>query len=246
VTSLGELPPARLTLLDVTPKQLVAMSGGRLNGWVGRPYRRFRYGPGACKIDLVLSGPMPWTSPAARRAGTLHLGGELGDLVESEAAPAQGRVAERPFVLLTQPTVADPTRAPDGVHVVWAYCHVPSGSPFDASARIEQQFDRFAPGWRDLVVHRQVKTAAELASYNPNYVGGDIVGGAMTARQIIARPKLSIHPYDTPLPGVLLCSASTPPGGAVHGMCGWHAAGRAIELLDRPGRAAVTTASASR
>ena len=242
VTRLGDLPPARVTLVDVTPRQLVAMAVEP----AGHPYRRFRYGAGACKVDLVLSGPMPWTAEAARQAGTLHLGGQLPELVESEAAPAQGRVAERPFVLLTQPTVADPTRAPDGTHVLWAYCHVPSGSPFDATARIEAQFDRFAPGWRDLVVHRQTQTAAALAHYNPNYIGGDIVGGAMTPRQIIGRPKLSLRPYDTPLPGVLLCSASTPPGGAVHGMCGWHAAGRALELLERPGRQAVTTALSSR
>jgi phytoene dehydrogenase-like protein len=180
---------------------------------------------------------MPWTSTVAHQAGTLHLGGGTAELVASEAAPPRGRIAEHPFVLVAQPMTADPNRAPDGRHALWAYCHVPHGSPFDASARIERQFDRFAPGWRDLVVARQVRTAVDLAAYNPNYVGGDIVGGAMSARQIIGRPRLSLHPYDTGLPGVFLCSASTPPGGAVHGMCGWHAAGRALQHLARSPRA---------
>jgi phytoene dehydrogenase-like protein len=231
VAGLDELPSTTVTLLDVTPSQLVAMSEGRLAGWAGRAYRRFRHGPGACKVDYVLSGPMPWTSAEARQAGTLHLGGDLRELVASERAPSKGQIPEQPFVLVTQPTVADSTRAPAGTHVLWAYCHVPPGSPFDASARIDAQLDRFAPGWRDLIVARGVRRAVDLERYNPNYVGGDIVGGAMSPRQIVARPRLSLRPYDTPLPGVLLCSASTPPGGAVHGMCGWHAAGRAIELL---------------
>ena len=231
VTSLDELPRAAVTLLDVSPRQVVAMAGGRLDGWAGRSYRRFRYGPGACKVDYVLNGPMPWTAEAARQAGTLHLGGDLAELVASERAPSRGQIPERPFVLVTQPTVADTTRAPAGTHVLWAYCHVPQGSPFDASARIETQLDRFAPGWRDLIVAREVRRAVDLAAYNPNYIGGDIVGGAMTPRQIVGRPRLGLRPYDTPLPGVLLCSASTPPGGAVHGMCGWHAAGRALRML---------------
>jgi phytoene dehydrogenase-like protein len=233
VRRIGDLPPARAVLLDVAPRAAVAMAGGRLDGSAGRALRRFRHGPGACKVDYVLNGPMPWTSTAARQAGTLHLGGSEGALVASEAAPPRGRIADQPFVLVAQPMTADADRAPAGQHALWAYCHVPPASPFDASARIERQFDRFAPGWRDLVVARQVRTAVDLAAYNPNYVGGDIVGGAMSPRQIIGRPRLSLHPYDTGLPGVFLCSASTPPGGAVHGMCGWHAAGRALQHLAR-------------
>lgn len=231
VHSLARLPQASAVLLDVTPRQVVAMADGRLDGWAGRSYRRFRYGPGACKVDYVLSGPMPWTAPAARQAGTLHLGGTMAELIAGEAAPSKGRVPDQPFVLATQPTVADPTRAPTGTHVLWAYCHVPAGSPFDASARIDGQLDRFAPGWRDLVVARQVRTAVDLAAYNPNYIGGDIVGGAMNPQQIVGRPRFTLRPYDTPMAGVFLCSASTPPGGAVHGMCGWHAAGRAMGWL---------------
>ena len=229
VTNLAELPRAAVTLLDVTPRQLVAMAGGRLDGWAGRSYRRFRYGPGACKVDYVLSGPMPWTAEAARQAGTLHLGGDLAELVASERAPSRGQIPERPFVLVTQPTVADTTRAP-GRHPC------PLGllprAPGLAVRRLGPHRGPVRPvtrpGWRDLVVAREVRRAVDLAAYNPNYVGGDIVGGAMTPRQIIGRPRLGLRPYDTPLPGVLLCSASTPPGGAVHGMCGWHAAGRAL------------------
>ncbi len=238
VERLSELPPARAVLLDVGPHQFAALADGQLHPRLERAYRRYRYGPGATKVDYVLSGPMPWIADAARGAGTLHLGGEFPELVASEVAPQRGQISERPFVLATQPTAADPTRAPAGTHVLWAYCHVPPGSDVDASGRIEAQFDRFAPGWRDLVVARQVRTAARLAVDNLNDVGGDIVGGAMTLRQMVARPRLTAWPWDTPLPGVFLCSASTPPGGAVHGMCGWHAAGRALRRLDGPKRMA--------
>ena len=228
VTRLSELPTADVVLLDVSPGQLVTMAEGRLDGWAGRSYRRFRHGPGACKVDYVLSGPMPWTAPEARRAGTLHLGGTLDELIESEAAPGRGQIAERPFVLATQPTVADPTRAPGGAHVLWAYCHVPAGSPFDASGRIEGQLDRFAPGWRDLVVARQVRTAVQLEAYNPNYIGGDINGGIQDLRQLFTRPVARLDPYGTPTRGIYLCSSSTPPGGGVHGMCGVWAARSAL------------------
>lgn len=242
VTELAELPAADAVLLDVSPRQLVAMAGGRLDGWRGRPYRRYRYGWSACKLDYVLSGPMPWTAEPARRAGTVHLGGPLADLVASEAAVQRGGVSAHPYVLVAQATVADPTRAAGGQHTLWAYCHVPNGSPLDATDRIEAQFDRFAPGWRDLVVGRAVRTAPQFEDYNPNAIGGDFAGGSMGGRQLFARPRLTLNPYRTPLPGVWLCSASTPPGAAVHGMCGWHAAGRVLRAAgasgSRPGSAA--------
>ena len=228
VTDLRELPGADAVLLDVSPRQLVALAGGRLDGWRGRPYRRFRYGWSASKLDYVLSGPMPWTAPAARRAGTVHLGGSLAEVAASERAVQCGGVSEHPFVLVAQATVADPTRAPDGRHTLWAYCHVPNASPLDASDAIESQFDRYAPGWRDLVVGRVVRGAKDLAEYNPNLIGGDFAGGSMAGRQLFARPRVALNPYRTPLAGVWLCSASTPPGAAVHGMCGWHAAGRVL------------------
>ena len=229
VTDLRELPAADAVLVDVSPRQLVAMAGGRLDGWRGRAYRRFRYGWSACKVDYVLSGPMPWTAEPARRAGTVHLGGPLADVVASERAVHGGGVSEHPFVLVAQATVADPTRAPEGRHTLWAYCHVPNASPVDATDAIEAQFDRFAPGWRDLVVGRAVRLAPQFAEYNPNAIGGDFAGGSMAGRQLLARPHIALNPYKTPLAGVWMCSASTPPGAAVHGMCGWHAAARVLK-----------------
>lgn len=228
VTQLSELPSADAVLLDVSPRQLVQMAGGGLDGWRGRPYRRYRYGWSACKADYVLSGPMPWSSEPTRRAGTVHVGGTIEDVVASERAVARGNVSEHPYVLVAQATVADPTRAPVGRHTLWAYCHVPNGDPRDATAPIEAQFDRFAPGWRDLVVGRAVRAAPEFEAYNANAIGGDFAGGSMGGRQLFARPRITLNPYRTPLPGVWLCSASTPPGAAVHGMCGWHAAGRVL------------------
>jgi phytoene dehydrogenase-like protein len=236
VEDLRDLGPADAVLADVTPRQLVAMADGRLDGWRGRAYRRYRYGWGASKVDYVLSGPMPWSAEAARRAGTVHLGGTLAEVVASERAVHRGAVPGAPYVLVAQATVADPTRAPAGRHTVWAYCHVPHASPVDATSRMEAQFDRFAPGWRDLVVGRSVRTAPDLADYNPNVIGGDFAGGSMGGRQLVARPRVTLNPYRTPLPGVWLCSASTPPGAAVHGMCGWHAAARVLAATGgRPG-----------
>jgi phytoene dehydrogenase-like protein len=228
VRDLRQLPAADAVLADVSPRQLVAMAGGRLDGWSGRPYRRFRYGWSACKVDYVLSGPMPWTAPAAQRSATLHLGGRAAEVMASEAAVADGGVAARPFVLVAQPMVADPSRGPAGTHTLWAYCHVPNSSPADVSDRIEAQFDRFAPGWRDMVRGRVVRTAPAFAAYNPSAIGGDFAGGSLAGRQLIARPRLALDPYRTPLERVWLCSASTPPGAAVHGMCGWHAAGSVL------------------
>jgi phytoene dehydrogenase-like protein len=236
VTSLDRLPPARAVLLDVTPRQLVALAGDRLPAGRRRALERFRYGPGACKVDWALSGPVPWSAPACREAGTLHVGGTFAEVARSEADVAAGRHPERPFCLVTQPGVVDPSRAPNGQHTLWGYCHVPPSSTVDMADRIEAQIERFAPGFRDLILARSVRTAAQLEQHNPNYVGGDIGGGAETVRQLIARPTLRWNPYRTALPGVYLCSASTPPGGGVHGMCGEWAARTALADLGVPAR----------
>jgi phytoene dehydrogenase-like protein len=183
------------------------------------------------KVDWALSGPIPWKNGEVARAGTVHLGGTFDEIAASERAPWEGRHAERPFVLLVQPTLFDPTRAPPGRHTAWAYCHVPHGSSLDVTDRIEAQVERFAPGFRDLVMARSIMTTADLERYNPNLVGGDITGGAQLLRQVIARPVLSTDPYRTPVKGLYLCSSSTPPGGGVHGMCGYHAATSALKNL---------------
>jgi phytoene dehydrogenase-like protein len=229
--SLDCLPAARAVLLDVTPRQLSAMAGGRLRARHRRALARYRYGPGVCKVDWALSGPVPWQAAACREAGTLHLGGTLTEITRGEAEVAAGRHPERPYCLVAQPGVVDPTRAPAGSHVLWGYCHVPSGSAVDMSGPIEAQIERFAPGFRDLILARSVMTAADMERYNPNYVGGDINGGAGTLLQTFFRPTPRWNPYRTPLPGVYLCSSSTPPGGGVHGMCGYSAARVALADL---------------
>ena len=231
VSSLGELPPARAVLLDLTPSQLIAVAGDRLTGRHQAALRRFRYGPGVCKVDWALSGPVPWQAAACREAGTVHLGGTLAEVAHSEAEVTAGRLPGRPYCIVAQPGVADPTRAPAGQQTLWAYCHVPSGSAVDASGLIEAQIERFAPGFRDLILARSVRTAADLEWYNPNYVGGDINSGAGTLLQTVLRPTPRWNPYRTALPGVYLCSSSTPPGGGVHGMCGVGAARAALADL---------------
>ena len=237
VTSLGDLPPARAVLLDVTPRQFLALAGDRLPAGSRRALQRFRYGPGVCKVDWALSGPVPWQAAACREAGTVHLGGTFAEVAASEADVAAGRHPERPFCLVAQAGVVDPGRAPAGQHTLWGYCHVPSGSAVDMSARIEAQIERFAPGFRDLILARSVRTAADMERYNPNNVGGDIGGGAGTLRQTVLRPTPRWNPYRTALPGVYLCSASTPPGGGVHGMCGaWAARAALADLGLRHGR----------
>ncbi len=224
VRTAADLPPARAVLFDLTPRQVAEIAGPRLAGRARRRYERFRYGPGACKVDYALSGPVPWRSEAARRAGTVHVGGTLEEITLAEAEVAAGRHPERPFVLVAQQSLVDPTRAPTGQHTLWAYCHVPHGSTVDVTDRIEAQIERFAPGFRDLVLARHVTTAMGFEAYNPSYVGGDIAAGAHDGLQLVARPFPSLHPYRTPVPGWFLCGASTPPGAGVHGMCGWHAA----------------------
>jgi phytoene dehydrogenase-like protein len=224
VHSLDELPPARAVLLDVTPRQLVRLAEGRLPERYVKRMERFHYGIGVCKLDWALSAPIPWKAAACAHAGTVHVGGTLEEIATAERMAWQGKHAERPFVFVAQQSLFDPTRAPAGKHTAWAYRHVPLGSPRDMTAEIEAQIERFAPRFRDCILARHVRTAAQMSDYNPNYVGGDILGGAQTLRQMIARPTLGPHPYATPVPGLYLCSSSTPPGGGVHGMCGYHAA----------------------
>jgi len=224
VESLGELPPARVKLLDVTPRQLLDLAGSGLPDRYEKTMRRFRYGPGIFKMDWALAGPVPWQAEQCRETPTLHIGGSFEEIARSEADVAAGRHSERPFCIAVQPGVVDPTRAPQGKHTFYAYCHVPSSSTVDMSDRIEAQIERFAPGFRDLVLARNCVNAIDTEGHNPNYVGGDINSGAATLRQTIFRPRASLHPYGTPLSGVYLCSSSTPPGGGVHGMCGVGAA----------------------
>lgn len=228
VTSLDGFAPGATVLLDVTPRQFVRIAGDRLPVRYVRRLTGYRYGPGAFKVDYLLSEPIPWRDPDAHRAGTVHVGGTFAEVAESEATVAAGHHPERPFVLVAQPTVFDPSRSVAGRHVAWAYCHVPNGSAVDMTAAIERQIERFAPGFGDVVLGRHTIGARAFEAYDANYVGGDIAGGAADLRQFFARPVLSTSPWRTPLTGVYLCSSSTPPGAGVHGMCGWHAARAAL------------------
>ncbi|HWG63033.1 MAG TPA: NAD(P)/FAD-dependent oxidoreductase [Streptosporangiaceae bacterium] len=220
VRSLDELPPARAVLLDVAPRSLLSMAGDRLPAGYRRALERFRYGAGVCKVDYALSGPVPWANEECRRSGTLHLGGTYEEIAATETEVVVGRHPERPYVLITQPSLLDPTRAPAGQHTLWTYCHVPAGSDVDMSARVSAQIERFAPGFGDLVLAHHTRTAASEEAHNPNYVGGDIAAGMQTVRQTVLRPAPRWNPYRTPLPGVYLCSSSTPPLPGVHGRCG--------------------------
>ncbi len=231
ISSLHDLPPARVVLLDVTPRQLIAMAGPELPSGYASALAGFRYGPGVFKIDWALSGPVPWTAEAVRSAGTVHLGGSLAEIASAEAEVTAGRHPERPFCIVAQPGVADPSRAPAGQHVLWGYCHVPAGSSIDMAARVEEQIERFAPGFGELILARSTRSAAQMERHNPNYVGGDITGGLGSLRQIAFRPVPRWNTYRTPLPGIYLCSSSTPPGGGVHGMCGLWAARTALADL---------------
>jgi phytoene dehydrogenase-like protein len=231
VESLAELGDTRAVLLDVTPRGLLALAGDRLPDRYRRGLERYRYGPGVFKLDWALDGPIPWRAEECARAATVHLGGTLAEIAASEAAPGQGEVVERPYVLLAQQSLFDPTRAPAGRHTAWAYCHVPNGSTVDMTERIEAQVERFAPGFRGRILARSALGPAEIERYNANYVGGDINAGAATLSQLFTRPVARVSPYTTPLRGVFLCSASTPPGGGVHGMCGFHAAQAALRQL---------------
>ena len=227
VASLNEVRArAGLVLLDVTPRQFLALAGDETPARYRRALERYRYGPGVVKIDYALSGPVPWAASDCARAATVHVGGTLDEIAAAEADVAAGRIPARPYVLVAQQSLFDATRAPAGSHTLWAYTHVPNGSTRadEAVTAIEAQLERFAPGFRDLVLARSILDPAALEARNPNYVGGDIAGGSADLRQLFARPVARPTPYRTPLDGVYLCSSSTPPGGGVHGMCGYHAA----------------------
>jgi phytoene dehydrogenase-like protein len=226
VANIDDLPPARIVLCDLSPRPFLQIAGHRLPASFRRLLETYRYGPGAFTVDWALSAPIPWTAAECRKAGTVHVGGTLDEIARSERSALSGAVAERPFVLLSQPTLFDATRAPAGRHVAWAYCHVPGGSTADMLGAIEQQIERFAPGFRDCVVARSVMTPADLEARNANYVGGDIASGVTDLDQFFTRPTW--RTYSTPLKGVYLCSASTPPGVGVHGMGGYYAAQRAL------------------
>jgi phytoene dehydrogenase-like protein len=231
VSDLAELPKARAVLLDLSPRQLRDLAGDRLPPARARQLRRFRYNPGVCKVDWALAGPVPWQAQACRETVTVHVGGTLAEVASSEAEVIKGQHPERPFCLVVQPGVVDGTRAPDAKQTLYAYCHTPAGSTLNVADRIEQQIERFAPGFRDLILARSVLTAADLERYNPNYVGGDINGGASTLRQTLFRPTVRWNSYRTGVPGLYLCSSSTPPGGGVHGLCGYWAAKTALADL---------------
>jgi phytoene dehydrogenase-like protein len=226
VTSLDELPETRVVLLDVTPRQFLKIAGGRTPASYGRKLEKFRYGMGSFKIDWALSQPVPWKAPECRLAGTVHLGGSLDEISESERRAWRGEVSDRPYILFVQPSLFDSTRAPAGRHTAWGYCHVPNGYTGDMVGKIEQQVERYAPGFRECVLARSVMGPKELELHNPNLIGGDIGAGAVTLGQLITRPTASL--YRTPLKGVYLCSASTPPAPGVHGMCGYFAAEMAL------------------
>jgi Phytoene dehydrogenase and related proteins len=229
VQSFDDLPAAKAILLDVTPRQLLKMAGNKLGGLYKWQLEKFRYGMGVFKIDWALSHPIPFTAAACRQAGTVHLGATLEEIELSEKLSSRGRHAEKPFVLLAQPSLFDDTRAPSGCHTAWAYCHVPHGSTQDMTDAIENQVERFAPGFKDCILARHTFNTVQMEAYNPNYIGGDINGGILDWRQLYSRPAVRISPYSIPLKGVYICSSSTPPGGGVHGMCGYHAARKALK-----------------
>jgi phytoene dehydrogenase-like protein len=229
--SLDETRDAKLVLLDIGPRQLLEVTGDRLPSRYRHALERFRYGSGVFKLDYALGEPIPWRDPHCARAATVHLGGTLDEIALSERAAWRGTHADRPFVILAQQSLFDSTRTPDGKHTAWAYCHVPNGSSFDMADRIEAQIERFAPGFRDVVLERRARGPHDFEQDNPNIVGGDVNGGANTLLQLVRRPTLSRVPYRTPIKGVYLCSASTPPGGGVHGMCGHLAAKVALADL---------------
>ncbi|AEV86903.1 FAD-dependent oxidoreductase [Actinoplanes sp. SE50] len=231
VRSLADLPPARVVLLDVAPSAAARICGDRLPPRVARAYRRWRHGPAAFKVDLAVEGGVPWRLEAARQAGTVHVGGELNEIAYAERQVTDGRLPTRPFVLVAQQYLADPARSQGDIHPVYAYAHVPSGWDGDATDAVLDQIERFAPGLRERIVARSVHTVSQFSGGNPNYVRGDILTGANTPAQLVARPRWAIDPYATGVPGVFLCSAATPPGAGVHGMCGYQAARSALRHI---------------
>ncbi len=234
VRSMTDIPPARLVFFDLTPRQLLEIAGDRLDARCSRSFRRYRYGNASFKIDFALSGPAPWTAEACRRAGTVHVGGTIDEVATSEREVAAGGHPDRPFLLVAQPSLSDPTRAPAGKHVLWAYCHVPSGSTVDMTERVLSQLERFAPGFRDLVIASHVTAPADLERTNANYVGGDIAGGYTGGVRMFLRPRVALDPWKIG-DGMYMCSQSTPPGVGVHGMCGYWAVRSALgaKAVDR-------------
>lgn len=230
ITSLEDLPPADNILFDLTPRQVLEIAGDSLPADYRRGLSRYRYGPGVCKVDWALNGRIPWKAQEVKRAATVHVGGTMEEIATAETTVWAGKHPERPFVLLAQQSLFDPSRAPAGKHTAWAYCHVPHGSSQDVSDQIEAQIERFAPGFKDCILARNVHTAEQMEIYNPNYVGGDINGGVQDYRQLYTRPVVRLNPYVIPIKRnasqtkLFMCSSSTPPGGGVHGMCGYHAA----------------------
>jgi phytoene dehydrogenase-like protein len=231
VGAVEEVPKTRAVLFDVTPRQLLDIAGEHFTEDYNNALKRYRYGPGVFKVDFALDGPIPWEAEGGKRAGTVHLGGTLEEIAAGESAVGRGEHPERPFILLAQQSLFDRTRAPEGKHTVWAYCHVPNGSSFDMTERIEAQIERFAPGFGDRILDKRAVGTAELERWNPNLVGGDINGGYMDLRQLFTRPMPRPNPYSTPARGLYICSSSTPPGGGVHGMSGYFAARVALRYL---------------
>jgi len=233
ITDIAQLPPAELTLLDVTPRQLLDIAGSRLPAHYRKQLERWRYGTAVYKVDYLLDGPVPWSDPRTANAGTVHVVGEAGELADAEREVAAGRMPQRPFVMVVQPSSADASRAPAGQQVIWSYAHVPQGYTGKAGELIDAQIQRFAPGFKDRILRRAETSPAQLEAWNPNLVGGDIGGGSLSGLQQFVRPTASLSPYRLGVPGLYLCSSSTPPGGGVHGMAGWHAAHQALKDLRR-------------
>jgi phytoene dehydrogenase-like protein len=231
VSRFEDLPRARVYLFDTAPSRLADICRSRFPQGYERALRRFRHGPGAFKVDWALSAPIPWKNPDAHRTACLHIGASFEEIAASERDAWSGRLSERPFLIVAQPSLIDPTRAPQGRHTAWGYAHVPAGSSADALPAIEAQIERFAPGFRDVILARHVMNPAAFEAHNPNYIGGDIVGGVQDLAQLYHRPVGFLNPYATPAPDIFLCSASTPPGAGVHGMCGFHAARAALRRL---------------
>jgi phytoene dehydrogenase-like protein len=233
VGSLSELPSVDAVILDLAPRRVAELASGRLPARVERAYRRYRHGPGAFKLDLAVEGGVPWINEACRRAGTVHVGGSFEEVVAAERAVNRGQMPERPFVLVGQQYLADPERSAGDVHPVWAYAHVPSGFTGDAESAIVGHIERFAPGLRERIVARAVRTTTQIADDNENFIGGDIINGANTPWQLLVRPRLTVDPYRAGAPGLFICSAATPPGAGVHGMNGYNAAKSVLRWLSR-------------
>jgi len=229
IQNLDELPQARAVLLNTAPDQLSQIAGGRLPARYLKQLKRYRYGPGVFKVDWALDGPIPWTARQCLEAGTVHVGGTMDEIAAAEGAVGRGEHPERPFIILAQQSLFDSNRAPKGKHTAWGYCHVPNGSSVDMTDRIEAQIERFAPGFGDRILERHTHNSVDMEAYNANYVGGDINAGIPDIRQIFTRPLPRLSPYTTPLRDLYLCSSATPPGGGVHGMCGYHAARVALK-----------------